>query len=126
MAWPSRPQPRSPQTTPRRPPRPSTKSTRSLPSSSTISPRQQSSQGRELLLQDTTYRLSQMLHLLNGDDRASVQGTLAQLNHLNDELPTQVFTPTPTPTSSVFQSNCLRYDSQVKLVLDTSALRTVP
>jgi hypothetical protein len=46
----------------------------------------------ELLLQDTTYRLSQMLHLLNGDDRASVQDTLAQLNHLNGELLTQVFT----------------------------------
>ena len=45
----------------------------------------------ELLLQDTTYRLGQMLHLLNGDDRASVQNTLAQLNHLNDELLTQVF-----------------------------------
>ncbi len=46
----------------------------------------------EMLLQDTTYRLSQMLHLLNGDNRASVQDTLAQLNHLNDELLTQVFT----------------------------------
>ena len=46
----------------------------------------------ELLLQDTTYRLSQMLHLLNGDDHASVQDTLRQLNHLNDELLTQVFT----------------------------------
>jgi len=46
----------------------------------------------ELLLQDTTYRLGQLLHLLNGDDRASVQDTLKQLNHLNDELLTQVFT----------------------------------
>jgi hypothetical protein len=46
----------------------------------------------ELLLQDTTYRLSQMLHLLNSNDRTSVQDTLKQLNHLNDELLTQVFT----------------------------------
>lgn len=46
----------------------------------------------ELLLHDTTYRLGQLLHLLNGDDRASVQDTLKQLYHLNDELLTQVFT----------------------------------
>jgi len=46
----------------------------------------------ELLLQDTTYRLGQMLHLLDSDDRASVQDTLKQLNHLNDELLKQVFT----------------------------------
>jgi hypothetical protein len=46
----------------------------------------------EMLLQDTTYRLSQMLHLLDADDRASVQDTLKQLNHLNDELLTQVWT----------------------------------
>jgi hypothetical protein len=46
----------------------------------------------ELLLQDTTYRLGQILHLLSGDDRASVQDTLKQLNHLNDELLSQVWT----------------------------------
>ena len=45
----------------------------------------------EKLLHDTTYRLGQILHLVNGDDRASVQGTLRQLNQLNDELLTQVF-----------------------------------
>jgi hypothetical protein len=33
-----------------------------------------------------------MLHLLNSNDRTSVQDTLKQLNHLNDELLTQVFT----------------------------------
>jgi hypothetical protein len=46
----------------------------------------------ELLLQDTTYRLSQMLHLLDGDDQATVQDTLKQLNKINDELLTQVWT----------------------------------
>jgi hypothetical protein len=46
----------------------------------------------ELLLQDTTYRLSQMLHLLDGDDQATVQDTLKQLDKLNDEMLTQVFT----------------------------------
>lgn len=46
----------------------------------------------ELLLQDTTYRLSQMMHLLDGDDQASIQNTLRQLDKLNDEMMTQVFT----------------------------------
>ena len=45
----------------------------------------------EKLLHDTTYRLGQLLHLVNGDDRATVQETLRQLNHLNDELLNQVF-----------------------------------
>jgi len=45
----------------------------------------------QLLLQDTTYRLGQLLHLLSGEDRAAVQDTLKQLNQLNDELMTQVF-----------------------------------
>jgi len=45
----------------------------------------------ELLLHDTTYRLGQLLHLVSGDDRATVQSTLKQLNQLNDELLTQVF-----------------------------------
>lgn len=46
----------------------------------------------ELLLQDTTYRLSQMLHLLGSDDQATIQDTLKQLDKINDELLTQVFT----------------------------------
>ena len=46
----------------------------------------------EKLLHDTTFRLGQLLHLVNGDDRATVQDTLRQLNQLNDELLTQVFT----------------------------------
>jgi hypothetical protein len=46
----------------------------------------------ELLLQDTTYRLGQMMHLLNGDDQAAIQDTLNHLNKINDELLTQVFT----------------------------------
>ena len=46
----------------------------------------------EKLLHDTTYRLGQLLHLVNGDDCATVQETLKQLNQLNDELLTQVFT----------------------------------
>jgi hypothetical protein len=45
----------------------------------------------EKLLHDTTYRLGQLLHLVSGDDRATVQETLRQLNQLNDELLTQVF-----------------------------------
>ncbi len=44
------------------------------------------------LLHDTTYRLGQLLHLVSGDDRATVQDTIKQLNQLNDELLTQVFT----------------------------------
>jgi hypothetical protein len=43
------------------------------------------------LLHDTTYRLGQLLHLVNGDDRATVQDTIKQLNQLNDEMLTQVF-----------------------------------
>ena len=39
------------------------------------------------LLHDTTFRLGQLLHLVSGDDRATVQ----ELNQLNDELLTQVF-----------------------------------
>ena len=44
------------------------------------------------LLHDTTFRLGQLLHLVSGDDRATVQSTIKQLNQLNDELLTQVFT----------------------------------
>ena len=43
------------------------------------------------LLHDTTFRLGQLLHLVSGDDRATVQETLKQLNQLNDELLNQVF-----------------------------------
>ena len=43
------------------------------------------------LLHDTTFRLGQLLHLLDADDRATVQNTLRQLNQLNDELLNQVF-----------------------------------
>jgi hypothetical protein len=43
------------------------------------------------LLHDTTFRLGQILHLVSGDDRATVQNALRQLNQLNDELLTQVF-----------------------------------
>ena len=43
------------------------------------------------LLHDTTFRLGQLLHLVNGDYRATVQNALRQLNQLNDELLTQVF-----------------------------------
>jgi hypothetical protein len=43
------------------------------------------------LLHDTTFRLGQLLHLVSGDDRATVQETLKQLSQLNDELLTQVF-----------------------------------
>ena len=45
----------------------------------------------EKLLHDTTYRLGQLLHLVSGDDRATVQQTLRQLNQINDELLNQVF-----------------------------------
>lgn len=45
----------------------------------------------ELLLHDTTYRLGQLLHLVSGDDRATVQDTRRQLNQINDELLNQVF-----------------------------------
>jgi hypothetical protein len=40
----------------------------------------------------TTYRLGQLLHLVSGYDRATVQNALKQLNQLNDELLNQVFT----------------------------------
>ena len=46
----------------------------------------------EKLLHDTTFRLGQILHLVSGDDHATVEETLKLLNQLNDELLTQVFT----------------------------------
>jgi hypothetical protein len=45
----------------------------------------------EKLLHDTTFRLGQLLHLVSGDDRATVQDTRRQLNQINDELLNQVF-----------------------------------
>jgi len=45
----------------------------------------------EMLMHTTTYRLAQFLHLVSGDDKKTVQDTLAQLNQVNDELLTQVF-----------------------------------
>jgi hypothetical protein len=44
------------------------------------------------LLHNTTYRLNEVLHLVSGDDRTAVQETLKQLDQLNEELLTQVFT----------------------------------
>jgi hypothetical protein len=45
----------------------------------------------EMLMHNTTYRLAQFLHLVNGDDKKNVQDTLAQLDQVNDEILTQVF-----------------------------------
>jgi hypothetical protein len=45
----------------------------------------------EMLMHHTTYRLAEYLHLVNGEDKATVQATLKQLDQVNDELLTQVF-----------------------------------
>jgi hypothetical protein len=45
----------------------------------------------EQLMHTTTYRLAQYLHLVSGDDKQTVQDTLKQLDQVNDELLTQVF-----------------------------------
>ena len=45
----------------------------------------------EELMHNTTYRLAQVLHLVSGDDKKTVQETLKQLNQVNDELLSQVF-----------------------------------
>jgi hypothetical protein len=45
----------------------------------------------EILMQGTTYRLGQYLHLVSGDDQKVVKDTLAQLNQVNDELLNKVF-----------------------------------
>jgi hypothetical protein len=45
----------------------------------------------EELMHNTTYRLAQVLHLVSGEDKASVQETLKQLDQVNDEILTQVF-----------------------------------
>jgi hypothetical protein len=44
------------------------------------------------LMHNTTYRLAQVLHLVAGEDKTTVQDTLKQLDQVNDELLTQVFT----------------------------------
>jgi hypothetical protein len=44
------------------------------------------------LMHNTTYRLAQVLHLVSGEDRTTVQDTLKQLDQINDELLTEVFT----------------------------------
>jgi hypothetical protein len=46
----------------------------------------------EELMHNTTYRLAQVLHLVSGPDKATVQETLKQLDQVNDEILTQVFT----------------------------------
>lgn len=45
----------------------------------------------ELLMHHTTYKLGQYLHIVSGEDRDTVQATLKQLDQVNDELLTQVF-----------------------------------
>jgi hypothetical protein len=45
----------------------------------------------EILMHHTTYKLGQVLHLVSGDDRVTVQATLTQLDQVNDELLAQVF-----------------------------------
>jgi hypothetical protein len=45
----------------------------------------------EMLMHHTTYRLAEYLHLVSGDDKDSIQATLKQLDQVNDELLTQVF-----------------------------------
>jgi len=45
----------------------------------------------EELMENTTYRLAQVLHLVSGQDKATVQETLKQLDQVNDQLLNQVF-----------------------------------
>src|SRR6266702_3831471 len=45
----------------------------------------------EMLMHNTTYRLAQVMHLVSGDDKQTVQDTLKQLDQVNDEILTQVF-----------------------------------
>jgi len=45
----------------------------------------------ELLLQHTTRRLSDMLHVTSEDDRVTLQATLQRLDTVHNELITQVF-----------------------------------
>jgi len=45
----------------------------------------------EELMHNATYRLGQVLHMVSGDDKKTVQETLKQLDQVNDEMLTQVF-----------------------------------
>lgn len=45
----------------------------------------------EMLMHHTTVRLSDFLHQASSDDRPVLQATLKQLDHVHDELLTQVF-----------------------------------
>lgn len=46
----------------------------------------------EQIMQNTTFRLAQVLHLVSGPDKVTVQDTLKQLDQVNEELLAQVFT----------------------------------
>jgi len=45
----------------------------------------------EKLMHDTTFKLNQYLHIASSEDQPSVQATLKQLNQVQTELLTQVF-----------------------------------
>jgi hypothetical protein len=45
----------------------------------------------EELMHNATYRLAQAVHLVSGEDKDTVQATLKQLNQVNDQILTQVF-----------------------------------
>lgn len=45
----------------------------------------------ELLMHHTTHRLNEYLHRASGEDQATLQATLKQLNTVQDEILTQVF-----------------------------------
>lgn len=45
----------------------------------------------EMLMQQTTFRMNGFLRSTSGEDRANLQAALKQLNHVEDELMTQVF-----------------------------------
>ena len=45
----------------------------------------------EMLMHHTTFRLNEILHKASGEDRATLQSTLKQLNSVQDELLAQVF-----------------------------------
>src|SRR3984885_15416181 len=45
----------------------------------------------ELLMHHTTYRLNEYLHQASGEDQATLQATLKQLDNVHNELLSQVF-----------------------------------
>jgi hypothetical protein len=45
----------------------------------------------QMLMHRTTYRLREYMHQASGEDQATLQATLKQLNQVQDELLTQVF-----------------------------------